>query len=249
MALIMWIAAGLFGTATPLEAACRQALAIGLDVSGSVDDLDYALQKDGLAAALEDAAVQAAFLSHPAQPIALSVFEWSGLAYQQTLVAWTVISDQAALYRVTDHLRKIPRQPAPAQTALGYAMIAGANMLRQAPDCAIWTLDISGDGKNNDGPRPQDDVVRQALAGVTINGLVVGTGGHEDATRPAGIADLSAYFRAYVIRGPAAFVEVALGFEDYQRAMTRKLLREMESALLGGGAAPDASGLRVAEAR
>ena len=34
------------------DAACRQALALGLDVSGSVDEAEYQLQLQGLAAAL-----------------------------------------------------------------------------------------------------------------------------------------------------------------------------------------------------
>jgi hypothetical protein len=31
-----------------------------------------------------------------------------------------------------------------------------------------------------------------------------------------------------VLAGPDAFSEVAIGFEDYERAMRRKLIREME---------------------
>ena len=50
------------------QADCRQALALGLDVSGSVDAQDYALQMQGLAAALEHPQVRAALLSRPALP-------------------------------------------------------------------------------------------------------------------------------------------------------------------------------------
>jgi len=44
---------------------------------------------------------------------------------------------------------------------------------------------------------------------------------------------LSAYYTANVIRGPDAFVEVALGYEDYAAAMERKLLRELASIAIG----------------
>lgn len=37
-----------------------------------------------------------------------------------------------------------------------------------------------------------------------------------------------AYYRAYVIRGDSAFVEAAQGFEDFEAAMIRKLLRELQ---------------------
>ena len=36
------------------------------------------------------------------------------------------------------------------------------------------------------------------------------------------------YFRAYVLRGPEAFLEIADGYEDYAIAMKRKLLKELE---------------------
>ena len=52
-------AAGLLGLAcAPAAASCRLALALGMDVSRSVDDNDYAIQRDGLLAALADFAEQ-----------------------------------------------------------------------------------------------------------------------------------------------------------------------------------------------
>ncbi|WP_369333832.1 DUF1194 domain-containing protein [Puniceibacterium confluentis] len=59
-----------------------------------------------------------------------------------------------------------------------------------------------------------------------MNGLVVGApppAGQSDA----GAGDLGAYFRAYVISGPDAFVEMALGYRDFEAAMVRKLRREL----------------------
>jgi hypothetical protein len=46
------------------------------------------------------------------------------------------------------------------------------------------------------------------------------------------ISELSAYYNAWVILGPDAFVEVAVGFEAYEDAMTRKLIRELEGLVL-----------------
>ena len=57
---------GLLGLgAGPADAACRLALALGLDVSGSVDAAEYRLQLDGVAAALTDEDVQAALFAMP----------------------------------------------------------------------------------------------------------------------------------------------------------------------------------------
>jgi len=47
------------------------------------------------------------------------------------------------------------------------------------------------------------------------------------------IGELSSYYNAFVISGPGAFVETALGFADFERAMTRKLLRELEAPVFG----------------
>jgi len=47
------------------------------------------------------------------------------------------------------------------------------------------------------------------------------------------IGELTAYYNAYVIRGPNAFVETALGFPDFEEAMRRKLLRELTTLTIG----------------
>ncbi|MFC6686684.1 DUF1194 domain-containing protein [Jhaorihella thermophila] len=69
----------------PAAAACRHALALGLDVSGSVDGREYRLQLDGLAAALRDPRVKQALLAMPAAPVRIAVFEWSGPAINAPL--------------------------------------------------------------------------------------------------------------------------------------------------------------------
>ncbi|WP_156505789.1 DUF1194 domain-containing protein, partial [Sulfitobacter sp. HI0054] len=60
-------------------------------------------------------------------------------------------------------------------------------------------------------------------------GLVIGAkdAGLDDGGQ-AEVGALASYYRAEVILGPGAFVETAEGFEDYARAMTRKLLRELD---------------------
>ena len=69
-------------------AACRQALALGLDVSGSVDADEYRLQLDGLAAALASPEVVSALIADAASPVRITVYEWSGPNDQQVLVPW-----------------------------------------------------------------------------------------------------------------------------------------------------------------
>ena len=220
-------------TATPLAAQCRQALALGLDVSGSVGSREYRLQLDGLAAALLRPEVQGLILSDPGTPIRLAVFEWSETSFHRVLIDWTALLSGSDLQAIAERLRATRRSSAPQGTAVGAAMQFGAELLAEQPDCWKRTLDLSGDGKHNVGPHPR--AAKSALrgAGITINGLVIGADdpGNGDA-RFVQIGELSAYYNAWVILGPGAFVETALGFEAYEDAMTRKLIRELDALVL-----------------
>lgn len=210
-------------------AQCRQALALGLDVSGSVDAREYRLQLGGVASALNDPEVREKFMAMPTAPIRVMVFEWSGPADQAVLVPWREIDGHAALDEVTETLRQTTRRDASPGTALGVAMIEGERHLAQQPECWKHTLDISGDGKSNLGPPPRDIKARLTPTGITINALVIGVDDPKTGDiRQAEIGELSSYFNAEVILGPDAFVLTALGFADYQRAMTQKLLRELD---------------------
>lgn len=211
---------------------CRQALALGLDVSGSVDGREYRLQLDGLAQALGHPEVVEALLSQPAAPVRITIYEWSEPGDARIVLGWTPIVDEQAILSIQSQLRGTQRADMRPSTGLGAALEFGFGLLSQQMACWSRTLDISGDGKGNTGRRPQD--VTDTPSGVTVNGLVIGVDdgdfGHE---RNLQIGELTAYYNAYVIRGPNAFVETALGFEDYANAMRRKLLRELTVFAIG----------------
>lgn len=212
--------------APALAEPCRLALALALDVSGSVDTAEYRLQMDGLADALTDPDVRAALLDMPGAPVAVAVYAWSGSGYQRLVQDWVTIVDDAALAALAARLRATTRQPAPQATGLGRALVYGRDLIDQGPACWDRTLDVSGDGRNNDWPTPQSLRATGRLGDLRINALVI-------LTPEAGDDDLAAYFRARVIQGPDAFVEEAQGFEDYSRAMRRKLLKELATRPVG----------------
>ncbi|TYB82438.1 DUF1194 domain-containing protein [Maritimibacter fusiformis] len=219
------------GLAAPGHALpCRQALALALDVSGSVDAEEYRLQLDGLAAALTDPQVVEAFVAGAAAPVRLMVYEWSGPAHQRVILGWTEVADAPALSAIATTLRSTVRVPAAPSTALGTAMAVGAGFLSGQPDCWTRTLDISGDGTSNTGPRPQDIGHLASLAEITVNALAIGVGERQTLSTTG---DLVEYFRQNVIRGPGAFVEHAAGFADFEAAMVRKLLRETRGLAIG----------------
>lgn len=213
--------------AAPVEA-CRLALVLALDVSSSVDASEDALQRNGLAAALLAPEVEAAFFASP-DPVALQVFEWSGQRNQTDLLDWTLIETPADLRDAANALSGSVRATNNMPTAMGYALGYASIKLREAPDCLFQTIDLAGDGTNNDGFAPASAYAAFAFDGVIVNGLVIA--GAEGSAE--------GYYRSQVIRGPSAFVEVAQGFADFENAMRRKLVRELSAQIIGRINAPE----------
>ncbi len=227
-----WLLALLL-SAAPAFAECRQALVLAIDVSASVDYREYQLQSRGLAYALRDDEVREAFLA-PGPPVWLAVFEWSSAEYQRLLVDWTEVRTGADLEGVAAAIEADKVLAEQSTTGIGAALLYAGALFDRAPSCLEFTLDVSGDGQNNDWPRPEDARLDESLAGVSINGLVIGADfpiDHE--LNPNRMGALSNYYRARVIKGPGAFVETAEGFEDFGEAMRRKLIRELDTLMVG----------------
>lgn len=208
--------------ACPAGAGCRLALALAVDVSRSIDSQDYAIQTDGLAAALQDKDVRAAIFG-PEGHVALAIYYWSGRGYQDLVQPWVILDSPEALDAAIWEVRRTPRPAAPLATALGDALSYGLDLMSDAPDCERRVIDVAGDGRNNDGISVARTYEREDFTGITVNGLAVGE--HE--------ADIVAYYAGEVIRGPGAFVELAPRQEDYPAAIRRKLLRELQGPMIG----------------
>ncbi|MGL4311465.1 MAG: DUF1194 domain-containing protein [Paracoccaceae bacterium] len=213
-----------------MAAQCRLALALGFDISRSVDAADYDIQRYGVTAALQDPQIRNAFLAPP-EPVALAIFEWGGQTLQTTVQDWRLIESgrdlDAVIAAITAHRRPQGYEP----TAIGAALRFAAARFDEAPDCATRTLDLSGDGRNNSGPPPGTVYADTDFSEVIINALAIG--GHE--------ADIVDYYAREVIRGPGAFVIAAQSHRDFPRAIREKLERELTTRLIGEAAAPLAS--------
>jgi hypothetical protein len=213
--------------AQPIEGPCRLALAIALDVSSSVDAAEHRLQADGLAAALLSREVSRAILAPaPGGAVAVAVYEWSGRNQQVLLADWTLLTSAQAIADLAARVSAAPRSHSDYPTALGYALGYGAVQLARAPDCARKVIDVAGDGINNEGFEPKHAYRAFDFTDVTVNALVVG------GERAA----LLRYFETEVLRGPEAFTEVAISYADFDRAMARKLLREVRPPMVIGDA-------------
>jgi hypothetical protein len=169
--------------------------------------------------------------------VALAVYEWSGRYNQEILLDWVVIDSPARLFKAAETIARSKRSHNDFPTAMGYALGYGAGMMARAPDCLNKTLDVAGDGQNNEGFGPAQAYAAFPFDGITVNGLVVNGADFEAET------GLISFYKSEVIRGPGAFVEIADGFDDYERAMRRKLERELSPPVIGQletpGVAPD----------
>ncbi|UUV04972.1 MULTISPECIES: DUF1194 domain-containing protein [Ruegeria] len=226
--MIRWvITLGLAVLASPIKAEpCRLALALAMDISVSVDEAEDLLQRQGLAAALIAPEVQKAFFSSP-MPVALAVYEWSGRSTQHIILNWLLIEDVADLLFASGQISASVRSDTGSATAMGHALAFGSTLMSQAPQCLFQTIDLSGDGSNNDGYGPQIAYRHFAFQNVVVNGLVINAADFE------GELFLIPFFENNVLHGPGAFLEVAQGFEDFERAMRKKLKRELSGLQIG----------------
>ena len=201
-------------------------LVLAIDVSRSVDEDEAKLQREGYLAALVHPRVLQAIRSGPIGRIAVTYVEWAGTDFQRTVVGWSVIEDQASAERFIASLAAanyVSRNWTSVSGAIDYAMVMFQNA--GGFEGTRRVIDISGDGRTNEG-RSTDDARDEAVAsGVTINGLPI-INDHPNFGRPPE-RDLDEFYRDHVIGGPGAFLIVADGFEAFANAILNKLIREI----------------------
>lgn len=209
-------------------------MVLALDVSGSVNEVEFSQQVTGLASALNDPEVRQLILLGDGPPVKLAVFEWSSRNHQYLIQPWITLDSAQALDLAISQIRRHQKVRAGLRTALGTALTYAASLLEQQPQCWQHTIDVSGDGENNIGPAPDDIYRALDFDRITVNALVV-----VDSTTEVGetinqsAAMLEEYYRRNVIHGPNAFAMIADGYADYARAMRLKLIRELAPIVLG----------------
>jgi hypothetical protein len=209
--------------ADPIDVDLRLVLAV--DVSRSVDAEEYELQKDGYARALTDQRIIEAITSGPMQRIGLCYVEWAGPQMQRTPLDWTLLDGKAACESVSAKITALPYEPH-SWTAVGAAMRYAASKFDDGPfHSRRMVIDVSGDGRNNNGPPA--DIVRDELVArhIIINGLPIVSDKPNFGRPPE--RDLDRWYEENVVGGPGSFMIVANGFGDFARAVRNKLTREI----------------------
>ncbi|MGI4952335.1 MAG: DUF1194 domain-containing protein [Janthinobacterium lividum] len=205
------------------------ALVLLSDVSRSVDDAEFRLQKAGYAAAFGDPRVLAAIRNGAIGRIAVAYVEFAGSFEVRTVTDWRIVRDADSARAMTAAIEAAPRSFW-GRTSISAGIDHAVQLLAAAPlEAQRRVIDVAGDGTNNAG-RPaeaaRDDAVR---AGITVNGLAIINEHPVSYTfahvQPPG--GLTEWYRQNVSGGPGAFVLEVREFSQFGEAMTRKLINEI----------------------
>src|SRR5882757_9815506 len=202
------------------------ALAMGIDISGSIDPDEARLQREGYVQAFNDPEIRRAILGGYNGRIAVAYYEWSDSWMQKLLLDWTLLDSEEAIAAFAQRLTDAPISIA-RRTSISGAIRYAIPLFGRSPyQPTRKVLDISGDGSNNDGALVTDMRYEALKERIAINGLPI----MNDRPNPFGFpneTDLDQYYLHCVTGGPRSFVEVARSFEDFPRAVRKKLLQEV----------------------
>jgi hypothetical protein len=204
-------------------------LVLAVDVSRSVDPEEQEMQFSGYEAAFRDHRLIEGIIGGPIGAIACTMFTWSDWHIQNLVVPWTLLDGAASANRFADAIAAAPRRTW-LYTSISGAMDFAAKQFGQGFEGTRKVVDISGDGVNNSG-RPVAEARADALAqGIVLNGLAVLDRTPTPLSLATALPPLDAYYRDEVIGGPGAFLVVAEGFDAFEAAVRRKIIREIAAA-------------------
>ena len=205
-------------------------LVLAVDASSSISAAEFELQIQGLAKAFRDPRVLQAIRASGDLGLAVSLVQWSDNRKQFLAVDWTLVTDPEGALAFADDVSDTPRFLIGGGTAIGGALKFAIRLLAGNEfQGRRRVIDISGDGRANQGAHPanlRDDAV---ALGITINGLAIL---NEDLA-------VDDYYRANVIGGTGAFVMTANDYESYALAILTKLIREIAGAPIATRPGPD----------
>lgn len=210
-------------------------LAFVVDASGSIDDEETRLQRQGYADALANPRVLSAIGGGFLRSISVAYIEFAADGCARLGVPWTRIDNTASAKAFGDAVLAQPRTYCPGGNAIGEAIaFAADSMETNAFEGTRRVIDVSGDGPNTTGLPVELARDQAVLKGITINGLVI--------ERPS-YPDLDAYFRSAVTGGARSFVIKAKNRRTFAEAILKKMI--LEIADTGPGAATRQALLRM----
>ncbi len=226
--LIMSLCCGL-ARAAQAQQEMEVHLLLAFDVSASVNDEEFNLQRSGTASAFRSASVANAIAEAPGG-IAVSIIQWSSITQQAMGLDWVYLGSTDDALSYADQIDAMPRHLPGGGTMIHAGLDFAARQLETAPGTARRrVIDLSGNGQADDKEKMLESRDQLLSQGVVINGLAI----EED------LDDLTQYFYSFLIGGTGSFVVTASDFDTFHEAMEIKLHREINGPIFGQGPQPD----------
>lgn len=201
---------------------CAVALALVVDVSGSVSLPNYELQRDGIAGAFLTEQVQELVTNKPGG-IAVSMVQFG--VYNEVSVEWRIVRTKDDLINLANDIHNAHLPASRYSTLIGAAAQYTLDYFNELPCKPLKkVMDISGDGADDGGdnlfgagaPKIKDIRHQAEEQDVIINGLPI------EANEPG----ITEYYRNNVIT-TNGFIVPAHEFKDFSRAIRKKLFDEL----------------------
>ncbi len=192
-------------------------LVLAVDTSLSVNNEEYDLQMRGIAQAFRSQDI--IDLIGLYDGVAVSLIQWGGWTSEKHTVPWQLLKSPASILEFARQVEQTKRENVGYFTAIGTAIGAAMkSIVENQYEGKLRKIDVSGDGVNNAGPTPQSTRGVAEQLGISVNGLAIRTD----------LSILDDYYRENVIAGPGAFVITADNYNDFARAMHKKLKKELQ---------------------
>ena len=193
------------------------ALVLAIDVSGSVNEERWRLQRQGYENAFKSPEVIQAITSGQHKAIAVTMVEWAGQRHQKQVIDWMIVSDETSAVAFASAMLEAPRVYTDWTSISGALDFCVPLFDDSGVEASRKVIDVSGDGVNNQG-RPLDEARAEAVGkGVIVNGLAI-------------LSDyeyLDEYYQEHVVGGPGAFMVVVKDYASFAQGVQAKLVREI----------------------
>jgi len=196
-------------------------LVLAVDISQSMDEREFALQRAGYVEALRHPDFIKAVRSGTNGRIALAYFEWAGVVRDDGVIAWQVIDGSDSANAFADRIAARPFRSFRG-TSISGALAFGAGLFDKTQFAGERrVIDISGDGPNNIGPPVAAARDAAVARGIVVNGLPILI-----SPSPT-FAHLDRYYGQCVTGGPGSFVLPIYAASEFSTAIRRKLILEV----------------------
>jgi len=199
-------------------------LVLATDVSGSINNDELWLERQGIAAAFLYPDVIRAIENGALGRIAVAMLDFSSPGFGKTVIDWRIIHDRQSAADFARAILALRRTPG-NRTSISNALELGAQMIAASEKDIVATrnvIDIAGDGPNNDGKSIPQIHARVMAQGIVVNGLPI-----MDENANGYFLNLDKYYQACVAGGRGAFIIAVRSYRDFGSAMRRKLILEI----------------------